>query len=901
MKKSIIIILAAIVSAAACAQTWQNPFSLHEDVTDGIGDPYILKYKGIYYLYTSNGNHQTLKCWSSKDLVNWSDAIICSTDPTIEGAYAPEVIHWNGMFYMYTSPHGGGHYTLSSNSPTGPFTVVTGNWGKEIDGSAFIDDDGSMYFYHAHNDGIHGSTMPTPTTFGASVNLGARMNNQWTEGPCVFKRDGIYYLLYTGNHVLSKGYRIDYAQSSSPISAYTPQAAQNPILVQSEGSFVGLGHGSAFIGPDLDTYYFTYHNLNSASGGAPFRKFNFDRIAWNGNKLSILGPTNWIQQNPPVATADYFDRDEIGTNWTMPNGGNWGIGNQDYLFQNETDDTYKAVFTSTAASDYTAEFTIREVTRKDDSAKLGAVFSYSNEQNYGTALFHTSSNRLEINFRMDNVWGTPQYFNLPSGFNYAAWHSIRIEKERSTYKFFVDGMKKASVISNLQGGKVGYMTDGCQGNFSYIALSDKVNGSGIYDIYKPVPGIMSAMHYNTGGEGVGYHDLTPGNSGTSRTIVRNDSVDVSRNNAGGYHISNNTSGEWYKYNVNVKSTGIYNVDIRYSAVASNQIRIWQGETALTGAVSLPSTGNANTWRTFTVKDLNLSAGYQTLKIETVAGDFNFYEMKFVYADNSIVTQSDDFDNGFSSDWNYSDGDWQIESGAAALNGFGKRTLGSTGWTDYTIEADITYVNAMNAGIIFRVNNPAIGGANDNPSLGTDYLQGYFVGMGNSNVALGKHNYGWESLTSAPGSYSLNTTYHVKIVASGANIKVYVDDMDTPKIDYTDANPFTSGKAGFRVCNSHTRFDNFSVTTSYEQQTGIKEIPSSDLDLFPNPVSGKLTVRNMEAFSDLAVYNMNGQRIYGKRLSGQECIIDTSTFSRGLYLLRLSNEAGNRITRRFVKI
>lgn len=886
MKKILVIILAAIISACAYAQTWENPFTLYGD-PHGIGDPYILKYKGVYYLYASNDLEQALRCWTSKDLVHWSDAIVCSTDPTIIAAYAPEVVYWNGMFYMYTSPFGGGHYTLSSDSPTGPFTVISGNWGKEIDGSVFIDDDARWYFYHAHNDGIHGAAMSGPSSLDASINLGARMNNQWTEGPCVIKRNGIYYLLYTGNHVLSKGYRIDYAKNTTgAISTYTPQAGQNPILVQSEGSFVGLGHGSAFIGPDLDTYYFTYHNLVSISGGQPFRKFNFDRIAWNGDKLSILGPTDWIQQDPLLATTDYFDRAEIGTNWTMPNGGNWGIGNQDFLFQEVLDNSYKAIFTAATESDYTAEFTIREVARKDNSAKLGAVFSYSNEQNYGVALFNTSTNRLEINFLIENVWGTPQYFNLPSGFDYTVWHSIRIEKVRTAYKFFVDGMLKSSLTSNLEGGKIGYMTDGCQGNFSYIAISDKVNGSGIYDIYKPVPGIISALHYNTGGEGVGYHDLTSGNSG--RTTIRNDSVDIDRNAEGGYHISNNQTGEWYKYNVNVKSTGVYNIGFRYSAVgSSSQVRIWQGETDVTGVVDLPTTENKNNFRTFTIKEVNLTSGYQTLKIETVTGDFSIYEIQFKQADSEKLTKRDDFDNSFSSEWNYSDGDWTIESGQAVINGFGKRTIGSVGWTDYTIETDITYVGGMNAGIIFRVNNPAIGGANDSPALGTDYLQAYFVGIGNSDVTLGKHNYGWKSLTSIPGSYSLNTTYHIKIVTSGANIKVYVDDMDTPKIDYTDTNPFIDGKVGFRSCGVHVRFDNFSVTTT-SNETGVEEVAVNGTELFPNPIHGTLVI-NTDRKSVVRIYNTTGQLMISQPIEGSNSTINVEQLLKGIYIVKLSGD------------
>jgi GH43 family beta-xylosidase len=922
LKKLLGIIVAAAATTAATityAQAWTNPLTLSDEwPLYGIGDPYILKHRGVYYLYCSTRDNLTgIKCWSTKDFITWSDAYTCSTDPVTKTAYAPEVVYWNGKFYMYTSPGGNGHYVLQSDSPTGPFTAVTGNIGKSIDGSVFVDDDGKWYFYHADNGGIMGCAMSSPTAIGSSVNLNAKTGYGWTEGPCVLKRNGAYYLFYTGNHVISKGYRIDYAKNTAgPISAYTPQSAQNPILISSEGSFVGLGHGSAFIGPDLDSYYFTYHNLAGDYGVGPYRRLNFDRIAWNGEKLLLLGPTTWVQQGFPLATTDYFDRADLGDGWTMPNGGSWEIIDRDFLLQDAVDgNSYRAIFAPAAVADYTAEFTVREAAREDGgAAALGAVFGYSSEQSYGVALLNSADNRLEVNFLVDNVWGTPQYFSLPSGFNHAAWHSIRIEKVQTSYTFFVDGMKKASIASRLQGGSVGYMASGCRGNFSYIALSDKVGGSGIYDIYKPVPGIIAAVHYCSGGEGVGYHDLTPGYSDSA--TVRYDDVDVARNAAGGYHICDNSAGEWYRYNVNVEATGSYNMDIRYAAAAPSQIKFRQGETAITGAVDLPSTGGADTWGTLTLKGLNLDSGYQTLKVETLAGSFAFYEMKLIHADNEAVVKTDDFESGFSSEWNYSDGGWRVESGQAVIDGTGKRTFGSVGWSDYTVEADVTYIRDMNAGIIFRVNNPALGGAGNDPALGTDYLQGYFVTLGSNGVTLGKHNYSWTALATSPGSmnisYALNATYHLKVAALGANIKVYVGDAEAPVIDYTDDNSFMSGKVGFRAHSCHVRFDNFSVATSAATvpepepepepgtETTVGEMPVSDVELFPNPASEKLTIRNIQDFSDLAVYSMDGQKIYSRQLSGRECTISTSGFTRGVYVLSLSNKSENHITRKFVK-
>jgi hypothetical protein len=718
---------------------------------------------------------------------------------------------------MYTSPAGNGHYVLESDSPTGPFTRVAGNVGKGIDGSVFIEDNGNWYFYHTGSNRIMGCSMPNPTSMGTSYGTGVSINNGWTEGPTVIKREGIYYLIYTGNHVISKGYRIDYAQSTTGPLSFSAQSAQNPILLSSEGSHVGLGHGSAFIGPDLDTYYYTYHNLVSGTG--PQRQLNFDRIAWNGAKLLLLGPTTWAQQTFRQADmSDFFNRGELGAHWLTPDGGNWTIADGDRLVQNQQSNTdfCKAIYDQPTGTDYIAEFTVKVENHSDD-AQLGAVFSYTDEANYGTAVLNSNSNRLEINFKRDNQWETPDSYTLPDGYNLSVWHTIRVEKSGTSYKFFIDGMQKAAITHPLGGGKIGYASRSCQAGFGYIAFSNQVNGSGIFDIYKPIPGILAAVHYNSGGEGVAYHDLTPENSGGG--YIRNDSVDIHACSEGGFAISSE-DGEWYKYNVNVKADGLYHLGLRYSSTENTSIRIWHEQTALTDVISLPITGQDN-WRTLTIKNLNLPAGHRTLKVETVSGNFQFYEMRFETADNSFITLSDAFDTN-KPEWNYVDGTWSITSGELVISGFGKRTIGDTGWADYVVQTDITYKSGLDGGLIFRVNNPALGDAGNSAEAGTDFLQGYFVGLVSNGVLLGKHNYNWTQLAAKTGeSYRVNEKYTLKVEVTGANIKAYVNDV--LKIDYTDPSPFICGKVGLRVHGVHVSFDNFSVTTnhtSYIPVTGI---------------------------------------------------------------------------------
>lgn len=805
------LVLLLCLSAAKCF-AYTNFLSPSDQAIRGIGDPFVMKYNGVYYLYPSDGGSVGFQVWSSTDLVNWTYGGLVATDDNAKAGYAPEVKYSNGTFYLYTSPHGAGHYVYTSSSPLGPFTPATGNQGHDIDGSVFVDDNGTWYFLSASGSGIQGSVMTNPLTLGTrSVIPGGQMNGQWTEGPGIFKRNGVYYMTFTGNHVLSTGYRVDVATNTTgPLSTYTQYA--NPILLNTEGTGTALGHSSNVIGPDLDTYYTVYHNLMPGI----VRRLNIDAMGFNGSKLVVYGPTTWAMPTPAApAWEDRFQRAAIGTGYSNLNGGAWGIAGN---FLTQSTKGSQAFFIEyenqvQTASDYTAEFNVQETSRGVLGPKCGAVYGYVNGSNYGVAILRGTTKQLETELLVGGVWSTQVLTALPASFDSLKLHNIRVEKSGTTYKYYVDGsLIETKTGAGLGAGYIGYLACDDAAQFGYMAFSNKVNGSGIFDYSKPIPGSIEAVHYNTGGEGVGYHDNTAGN--LQGKYIRNDNVDIRDNPEGGCNIGSNTTGEWYKYNVSTKSTGVYNVGIRYATTyATSQVRIWYDSTDVTGVVTLPLTGGWDNWQTYTIKGLNLTAGNHTIRVETVTGEFDFSALKFYAADNSAISFLDNFATAFSGSWNYTDGTWAIESGEASINNTGKRTLGNTGWSDYTVECDIKGMgpNVLNSGIMVRVQNPANGGAGDNPTLGSDFSQAYMVGLGPTAVFLGKENYNWVQLAATAGTYGVGTWYHMKVVVSGNNIKVYVVDMVTPKINYTDNNnPFINGKVGLRAYNSYTHFDNFSV-------------------------------------------------------------------------------------------
>ena len=75
-----------------------------------------------------------------------------------------------------------------------------------------------------------------------------------------------------------------------------------------------------------------------------------------------------------------------------------------------------------------------------------------------------------------------------------------------------------------------------------------------------LPGRIEAEDYDTGGEGVAYHDTTPGNEGG---VYRLDDVDIEPLiGSKGYNVGWIRPGEWLEYRVKVSAGGAYTLRVR---------------------------------------------------------------------------------------------------------------------------------------------------------------------------------------------------------------------------------------------------------------------------------------------------------------------------------------------------
>lgn len=288
-------------------QIYQNP------VLDGYADPDVLLYEGTYYLY-GTGGPGGYQVYTSKDLVDWTLAGTAVT-PNLwdisNNYWAPDVEYINGKFYMVVSCSENIGLAVS-DSPLGPFREAHDSifFDHSIDGHLFVDDDGSVYLYYVswrsgHAYGLYGTKldenmMPIPET----EKLLLVATEEWekhqsgvVEGPFVLKRNGLYYLMYSGSHFQSKNYAVGYAISESPLGDYE-RYQENPILIGND-KVSGTGHHCVTTSLDGSELWIVYHQ-HASTTSVETRKVCIDRLYFRESEngpdvLEVVGPTTTPQ------------------------------------------------------------------------------------------------------------------------------------------------------------------------------------------------------------------------------------------------------------------------------------------------------------------------------------------------------------------------------------------------------------------------------------------------------------------------------------------------------------------------------------------------------------------------------------------------------------------------------
>jgi uncharacterized protein (TIGR03790 family) len=161
-----------------------------------------------------------------------------------------------------------------------------------------------------------------------------------------------------------------------------------------------------------------------------------------------------------------------------------------------------------------------------------------------------------------------------------------------------------------------------------------------------IPGLIEIENFDTGGEGVAYHDSDPGNYSVWQP--RNDTGVEIVTDTPRVYVFRTYSGEWLEYTVNVAQSGLYNVTESLSAYVGDQgqFHIEIDGVDKTGRITIPA-GFPSTWESLTQTGINLSAGPHVMRLVMDAGSPNngvkygevasFDNVTFVLTDSEVDT------------------------------------------------------------------------------------------------------------------------------------------------------------------------------------------------------------------------------------------------------------------------
>lgn len=278
-------------------------------------DPAPMVSGDTLYVYTSHdedkliGNFYTMddwKCYSTKDMVNWTDhgTVLSYWDfswAKKNSAWAAQCVERDGKYYLYVPLNDTSGATVIGvavgDSPTGPFEdpldkpLIKGGSGN-IDPTVFIDEDGQAYMYWGNPDlkcvklkdnmietegdiitwNFSGNNLSEDQIADMQKQFGVsndpdRRPTLFEEAPWFYRRGDLYYMIYAANGIPE---RIDYSTSTSPLGPWTYRG-----MIMND-KYDGKGTGTFTNHPGIVDFkghsYFFYHTGNLPGGGGNYHR-----------------------------------------------------------------------------------------------------------------------------------------------------------------------------------------------------------------------------------------------------------------------------------------------------------------------------------------------------------------------------------------------------------------------------------------------------------------------------------------------------------------------------------------------------------------------------------------------------------------------------------------------------
>lgn len=312
-------------------------------------DPAPYVHGDTVYLFTGHDEDDAqyfkMKDWqlfSSTDMLNWTYRGTPASTATFgwarqgDNAWAAQAIERDGRWYWYICAEDTaipGHHSIGvavADRPEGPYTdpigkpLVAGKVLGFIDPSVMIDDDGRAWLFWGNNGMWYaplGRDMVSlagpvkevpglndPAAFGPmrqkrdyATNT-MMMKTNYEEGPWVFKRNGIYYIVYAAGGV-PEHMAYSYARDING-----PWTYGGRIIDESPASFTIHGGSIEMAGRS----FMFYHNGLAPNGGGFRRSTTVEEFEWQGDSIPMIAHTRG-QLQKGIATLDPYSRVEAET------------------------------------------------------------------------------------------------------------------------------------------------------------------------------------------------------------------------------------------------------------------------------------------------------------------------------------------------------------------------------------------------------------------------------------------------------------------------------------------------------------------------------------------------------------------------------------------------------------
>jgi hypothetical protein len=238
-------------------------------------------------------------------------------------------------------------------------------------------------------------------------------------------------------------------------------------------------------------------------------------------------------------------------------------------------------------------------------------------------------------------------------------------------------------------------------------------------------------------------------------------------------------------------------------VKAKQIPSWTLDYRQTAAFDVPPSPVPSTEKTEEVTLVPFGSQNIRISIFPTIGDSKYITTRF----------TEDFDNNTSNGWVIYGGRWFYKDNAINCGELENKSSGTYGskvianqtrFDNFIYSADITPTEAGDAGLIFRVTDPAIG---------ADAYKGYYVGLNPSTKTLefGKSSDNkWLPIASIRRTaFQAGKTYRIKVKAMGNRFEIFIDNETNPVIAASD-NEYKTGSIGLRTYRALAKIDKIEV-------------------------------------------------------------------------------------------